>query len=66
MLSENIFSSLFNHFRNFIRAIQGKEEVIAPPLVGQQAAISGHMATLSFRNNKKVIWDDKAQKYHFA
>jgi predicted dehydrogenase len=55
-----------NHFKNFIRAIQGKEEVIAPPLVGQQAAISGHMATLSFKNNKKIIWDDQLNKYHFA
>ena len=55
-----------NHFRNFIRAIQGKEEVIAPPMVGQQAAISGHMATLSFKNNKKIIWDEQTNKYHFA
>ena len=55
-----------NHFRNFIRAIQGKEEVIAPPIVGQQAAISGHMATLSFKNNKKVIWSEESNKYHFA
>ena len=50
----------------FIRAIQRKEEVTAPPLVGQQAAISGHMATLSFKNNKKIIWDEEANKYHFA
>ncbi len=55
-----------NHFRNFIRAIQGKEQVVAPPLVGQQAAISGHMATLSFKNNKKIIWNEEANKYHFA
>jgi predicted dehydrogenase len=55
-----------NHFRNFIRAIQGKEEVIAPPMVGQQAAISGHMATLSLKNNKKIIWDEPTNKYHFA
>jgi len=55
-----------NHFRNFIRAIQGKEEVIAPPMIGQQAAISGHMATLSFKNNKKIIWDEQTNKYHFA
>ena len=47
-----------NHFRNFIQSILGKEKVIAPPPVGQQAAISGHMATLSFKNQKKVIWDE--------
>ena len=55
-----------NHFRNFLRAIQGKEEVIAPPTVGQQAAISGHMATLSLKNNKKIIWNEETGKYHFA
>ena len=55
-----------NHFRNFIMAIQGKEQVIAPPPVGQQAAISGHMATLSFKNQKKIVWDEAANKYHFV
>jgi predicted dehydrogenase len=55
-----------NHFRNFVLAIQGKEKVIAPPMVGQQAAISGHMATLSFKNQKKVVWNEESNKYHFA
>jgi len=55
-----------NHFRNFVQAILGKEQVIAPPRVGQQAAISGHMATLSFKNQKKILWDEAANKYHFA
>ena len=55
-----------NHFRNFIESIKGNEKPIAPPSVGQQAAISGHMATLSFKNQKKIIWDETANKYHFA
>jgi predicted dehydrogenase len=55
-----------SHIRNFIEAVQGKAKIVADPIIGQQAAVSGHMATLSLRNNKKVIWDDKAQKYHFA
>ena len=55
-----------NHFRNFIQSVLGKEQVIAPPTVGQQAAISGHMATLSFKNQKKAVWDDAAQKVHFV
>ena len=38
-----------NHFRNFIQSVLGKEQPIAPPPVGQQAAISGHMATLSLQ-----------------
>ena len=57
---------VINHFRNFIQSILGKEEVIAPPPVGQQAAISGHMATLSYKNQKRVVWDDSANKYHFV
>ncbi len=55
-----------NHFRNFIQSVLGKEQVIAPPTVGQQAAISGHMATLSYKNQKKAVWDDSAQKVHFV
>ena len=55
-----------NHFRNFIQAILGNEKVIAPPTVGQQAAISGHMATLSFRNRKRIVWDDAAGTYSFS
>ena len=55
-----------NHFRNFIQALLGKEQVVAPPPVGQQAAISGHMATLSFKNQKKIVWDEATNKYHFA
>lgn len=54
------------HFRNFIQAVLGKEQVIAPPDVGQQAAISGHMATLAYKNKKMIVWDDKLNKYHFA
>jgi predicted dehydrogenase len=55
-----------NHFRNFIQSVLGNEKVIAPPAVGQQAAISGHMATLSFKNQKKILWDDAANSYHFS
>jgi hypothetical protein len=55
-----------NHVKNFIESVRGNEKVIAPPNIGQQAAISGHLATLSFKNNKKVLWDDKNRKYHFT
>jgi hypothetical protein len=46
--------------------VLGNEKPIAPPPVGQQAAISGHMATLSFKNQKKIFWDEAANTYHFA
>jgi predicted dehydrogenase len=53
------------HMKNWIQAIRGEAKVIAPPEIGQQAAISGHMATLSFRAQKKVVWNDQTRKYHF-
>lgn len=55
-----------NHVRNLFEAIQGKAKLVAPVEVGQQAAVSGHMATLAYRNGKKVIWDTKTQKYSFV
>ncbi|MEO8370419.1 MAG: Gfo/Idh/MocA family oxidoreductase [Candidatus Solibacter sp.] len=55
-----------NHFRNFIQSILGKEQPIAPPPVGQQAAISGHMATLSYKNQKKVLWDEGGTKVRYV
>jgi hypothetical protein len=31
------------------------------------AAVPGHMATVSYRNNsKRVVWDDRASKLKFA
>jgi predicted dehydrogenase len=54
------------HLRNLLDAIDGKAQLIAPVEVGQQAAISGHLATLSLRNKKMVRWDDKARKYSFV
>lgn len=54
------------HIRNFLAAIQGREKLVAPVEIGQEAAISGHMATLSYRNGKKVLWDNTARKYSFA
>ena len=54
------------HIRNFVDAIRGNGKVIAPPSVGQQAAISGHMATLSLRKEKKIVWHDDTQTYTFV
>jgi len=54
------------HITNFLHAVRGKGQVIAPPSVGQQAAISGHMATLSFKVGKKIVWDDHASLYNFV
>ncbi len=53
------------HLNNWIQAIRGEAKVIAPVEVGQQAAISGHMATLSFKNQKKIVWNEDAHTYRF-
>jgi hypothetical protein len=54
------------HVRNLIETVQGKAKIVADPVIGQQAAISGHLATLSFKNNKKVYWDEKTRKLRYS
>jgi predicted dehydrogenase len=65
-LPQNDLKAVQSHIRNWLESIRGKEQLIAPVEAGQQAAISGHLATLSLRNNKKVLWDDKTNKYRFV
>ena len=55
-----------DHIHNFLMAVQGKEKAIAPARAGQIAAIPGHLATMSYRQNKKVWWDEKTEKYRFV
>ena len=50
------------HIRNLVETIQGKAQLVAPVEIGQQAAVSGHMATLALRNKKMVRWDVKSRK----
>lgn len=65
-LPGNDVPAVQNHVRNLFEAIAGKAKLVAPVRVGQQAAIGGHLATLSYRNGKKVLWDERTQKYRFA
>jgi len=58
--------SVERHIRNFLLSIRGQEKPIAPARVGQIAAIPGHMATLSFKNNKKVYWDARTEKLRYS
>jgi len=58
--------SVERHIRNFLEAIQGKAKAIAPATVGQIAAIPGHLATLSYRKDKKIYWDAQTEKYRFS
>jgi predicted dehydrogenase len=54
------------HIANFLAAVRGREKAVAPLEAGRQAAISGHLATLSFRRNQKVFWDEKSRTYRSA
>ncbi len=56
----------YEHLRNFVDAILGKAELNCPAIIGHQAAVTGHMATLSYRNNKKVYWNEEQGRYHFS
>jgi hypothetical protein len=62
----NEVDGVLNHFKNFVNSIKGTEQPIAPPKVGQEAAISGHMATLSYKNKKTVLWDEAGKKHRFV
>ena len=55
-----------DHVHNFLMAVLGKEKAIAPARAGQIAAIPGHLATMSYRKNRKIYWDEKTGKYHFS
>jgi predicted dehydrogenase len=57
---------LVSHIKNFIESVRGNEKPVAPVEAGQQAAISGHMATLSLKSGKKVIWDAKTEKVKYV
>jgi len=54
------------HIRNFLDAVMGKAELNCPAITGHQAAVTGHLATLSYRNDKKVFWDNEQGRYHFS
>jgi hypothetical protein len=63
---QNDLKAVQSHVADLMNAIKTNGKVIAPVEVGQQAAISGHLATLSFRSGKKVLWDTKTQKHRLA
>ncbi len=52
------------HIRKFCEEIRGREKVIAPLDAGQRANISGHLATLSYRRNQKIFWDETSRRYN--
>ena len=62
-LPGNDGKSVEAHITNFFESVRGREKVIAPLDAGQRAAISGHLATLSFRQNRKMLWDERTRTH---
>ena len=62
----NESNSTNDHLKNFIDAIVHGAELNCPVQAGHEAAVTGHLATLSLRSNKKVYWNQAAGTYHFG
>jgi predicted dehydrogenase len=54
------------HMRNFIDAIKSNAPLACDAKTGHEAAVTGHLATLSYRNEQKIFWDQEQGRYHFA
>jgi predicted dehydrogenase len=65
-LPKNDNKAVQAHIRNWFDAIRGQAQTIAPARAGQQAAVTGHLANLSFKSQKKVLWDEAGQGHSFV
>ena len=54
------------HIKNFVDAIVRNAPLNCDVLTGHEAAVTGHLATMSYRQEKKVYWDQENGKYRFA
>jgi len=55
-----------DHIKNFIEAIRYNKPLNCDAKLGHEAAVTGHLATMSLRRDKKVFWDAAAQKYRLS
>ncbi len=62
----NESNSTNDHLKNFIDAIAHGAELNCPAQLGHEAAVTGHLATMSLRSNKKVYWNQAKGSYHFG
>ena len=62
----NESNSTNDHIKNFIDAIAHGAELNCPAQLGHEAAVTGHLATMSLRKNKKVYWNQAEGTYHFG
>ncbi len=49
------------HKPNFLTAVRSRKKANADALVGHLAAIPGHLANISYRTGRKLIWDSKTE-----
>lgn len=54
------------HVKNFIEAIRDNKPLACDALAGHEGAVTGHLATLAYRRDKKVFWDAATQKYRLS
>ena len=54
------------HLKNFIDAIKHGTTLSCGAQTGHEAAVTGHLATMAYRKEKKVYWDQQTGKYRFA
>jgi len=51
-----------HHKRNFLVALRSRKQPLADALVGHHAAIPGHLANISYRVGRKLIWDSNKEE----
>ena len=54
------------HLKNFIDAIKHGAPLNCDAQTGHEAAVTGHLATMAYRKEKKVYWDQQSGKHRFA
>jgi predicted dehydrogenase len=55
-----------DHIKNFINAVKNGEPLHCDARCGHEAAVTGHLATMSFRRERKIYWDAVNGKYRDA
>jgi predicted dehydrogenase len=55
-----------DHLKNFIDAIKSNAPLACDAQTGHEAAVTGHLATLSYRKGNKVYWDNDKGSYRFG
>ena len=62
----NETNSTNDHIKNFIDAVAHGEKLNCPVELGHEAAITGHLATIALRKEKKVFWNQGEGTYDFG